>query len=180
MRYILLSEQNKYTKKVYEKGYRVINGKLYNPSGMELKVYIHPKESYHSFGIRRENNGKKITLWIHKLIAYQKYGDKLFEPGIQVRHKDGNRGNNLDDNILIGTQSDNMMDCPEENRMRRAKNTSSHIRKFTNVEVEKIREERRKGKTYKQLMEMFDISSKGTMNHILNNDYQTEKYRAVA
>lgn len=172
----MLSKQNQATKYAYEKGYSVIDGRVFSPYGRQLK--LSSRKGYYRFSVKM--NGERITFWVHRLVAYQKYGDKLFEPGIQVRHKNNDSKNNLDDNILIGTQSDNMMDKKPEDRLKNAKKASSHIRKFTNVEVEKIREERRKGRTYKQLMEMFDISSKGTMNHILNNDYQTEKYLAVA
>ena len=89
----------------YEKGYRIINGEPYDPSGKLLKVI--KKNSYNWFSIRTgmRNNKFRNYVAIHRLIAYQKYGDKIFGEGIQVRHLDGNPSNNLDENIIIGTQS---------------------------------------------------------------------------
>jgi HNH endonuclease len=42
------------------------------------------------------------------LVAYQKFGMAMFEPGIEVRHKNNVRTNNRHENIL-GTHHDNMI-----------------------------------------------------------------------
>lgn len=55
-------------------------------------------------------NGKRITILKSRFIAYQLYGDKIFEKGIIVRHLDDTLGNNSFDNISIGTHLDNMND----------------------------------------------------------------------
>lgn len=40
---------------------------------------------------------------IHRLQAYQKFGDKIYEDGIVVRYLNGDRYDNSYDNIGIGT-----------------------------------------------------------------------------
>jgi hypothetical protein len=108
---------------------------------------------------------KQLRVAVHRLQAYQKYGDKLFEKGILVRHKDGNPLNNSWDNILIGTQSENQMDIPKQIRVKRAKNASSHLKKYKNEEIKEFHKE---SKSYSETMKKFNISSKGTLWHILN------------
>jgi len=46
----------------------------------------------------------------HRLIALQKYGTKAIQPGIVVRHRDGDKLNNDPDNLRLGTQGDNVRD----------------------------------------------------------------------
>ncbi len=169
----------------FKKGYRIKNGKIFNPKNQEIQGYIKKpsknKEGerkgpeYKQFGIR----GKKripYVVRVHKLVAFQKYGRKIFQKDIVVRHHDGNSINNLEENILIGTQSDNMMDIPEEIRMKTAINASNHIRRFTDDEIKEMKRLHKKdGKTYAQLMKMFNISSTGSMSHFINNEYVTKK-----
>jgi hypothetical protein len=65
-----------------------------------------------------------INIAIHRLQAFQKYGDLLYEEGTVVRHLNGDPGSNAWDNI-IGTMSDNMFDIPKQIRIRRAEHASS-------------------------------------------------------
>jgi transposase len=57
---------------------------------------------------------------LHRLQAYQKYGDKLFEDGIMTRHLDGNPKNNNINNIDIGDNYQNQQDIPEDIRKKRS------------------------------------------------------------
>jgi len=61
-------------------------------------------------------------VYVHRLVAYSKFGEAMFAPGIEVRHEDNDRYNNRPDNILIGTAYDNAMDIPEETRKLRSEN----------------------------------------------------------
>ena len=49
------------------------------------------------------------------------------------------------------------------------------IRKFTDKEVEEIREDYKLLRSYKKIMELWNINSKGTLHYILNNNYITIK-----
>ena len=55
-------------------------------------------------------NGKRLYIPIHRLQAFQKFGMKMFEPGIEVRHLNNNNYDNSWDNIALGTRSENMLD----------------------------------------------------------------------
>ena len=97
----------------FNKGYRIlIDGTVIGVLGKPLSLFKMPSD-YWAFTIRN-TNGKTINIQYHRFIAYTKYGDKIYNPNTVVRHLDGNHLNNDFDNIVIGTQSDNMYDKPKE------------------------------------------------------------------
>ena len=120
---------------------------------------------YFEFSIRCDGEKRPQNVLVHRLQAYQKFGDKIFEPGIVVRHLDGNPANNTYDNIEIGTHQQNMMDIPVEQRIAHAKHAASAMIKYDADEIKKYHAE---VKSYAKTMVHFNISSKGTLNHILN------------
>lgn len=143
-----------------EKGYKVINGRVFYKN-KEVKLRL-KKTGYYSFAIRI-NVSKINDVLVHRLVAYKKYGKDVFEK--IVRHKDGNSKNNLEDNILLGTQSDNMMDIPEKIRHEKAVYASSFTKTHNHNEIIKFH---KSGASYKKIMEKFNIKSKGTISFIIN------------
>ena len=177
---MLNSTSNKGLIEAYNRGYRVINGKVYNPNNNLLNGWVRQqkdtKSNYkyftHCFAIKV---GKKsLQCPVHRLVAYQKFGDRMFEPGIQVRHLDGNSLNNLEDNIEIGTQSENMMDIHPEERKSRSLLAATYNRRFTDKEVEQIRQYHTKCHSYKKTLRKFNITHKGTLWYIIHHQYQTK------
>lgn len=147
-----------------EKGYYVTKeGKCFSPKGNELNKDIN-KDGYMQFAIRVGKTTRKVM--IHRLQAYQKYGEDLFNEGMVTRHLDGVHANNSWDNILIGTHSQNMMDIPKEKRLAKANHATSFWRKH---DKSKVKEFHSKSRSYKKTMEEFNISSKGTLNFILTH-----------
>lgn len=144
-----------------EKGYFCSKeGEVFNCKGEKLKLYTYKKAkpNYNVFNLRA---GKKVfpvkVCWIQ---AYQKYSDKLFEKGMVVRHKNNISTDDSWDNILIGSQKENMLDIPKISRILGASNP-----KYLHAEIIKDRE---LGLTYKELMLKYNISSKGTVSFIIN------------
>lgn len=146
----------------YENGYRVIDGVVYNPDGKVL-TGTPDSHGYIMFAPTKEDK-----VFIHRLVAYQKYGNKIFEDDIQVRHLDNNYLNNFNDNIALGDQSRNMMDRPKEIRRRIAGDAN---RKHPHVEIIEYYNETR---SYKRTMLKFGLTSKGTLNYILKKSMATE------
>lgn len=109
---------------------------------------------------------KTYKVYWHRLQAFQKYGQEVFEKGIVVRHKNSIKTDCSVDNILIGTMADNNMDKPIEDRLKYAINATSYVRKYKASEVKDFYD---KNKSYKKTMEEFGISSKGTLHFILNS-----------
>ncbi len=152
-----------------EKGYVIIEGKIFHKS-KELKGNC-PKSGYIKFSMRTKD-GKRNQVNVHRLVAYQKYGDRIFEKGIHVRHLDSNSINNLEDNIAIGTKSENELDKPPEVRMRAALIASSFSKKFNHEAILKLHNE---GNSYKKIMEELNIKSKGTISFIIKKSIESKK-----
>lgn len=151
------------TVELYEKGYRVCDGVVVSPRGTVLSVQLNGK-GYYAF-THRMRNGKNAKASVHKLVAYQKFGNESLKEGIHVRHRDGNPLNNSDDNILIGTASENMMDKTQEVRIAAAMAATSCVKIHDH---EAILRRRSEGATYKQIMSEFNISSTATVSFIIN------------
>jgi hypothetical protein len=169
-----MSEQNKCTVLAHELGYRVVGGEVISPySGKPRKVQVQDRPSkcaYTRFTIHY--NGSRSNVYTHKLLAYQKYGRAMFKPGIIIRHLDGNSLNNSYENIALGTLQDNTMDIPEEVRIRTSITAATKLRKFTDDEMDEIREFH--SGSYKETMKAFGITSKATLHRILNVKYKTK------
>jgi predicted XRE-type DNA-binding protein len=95
----------------YDKGYRIIDGQLYNPKNKILKGSIHA-QGYRRTGIIM--HGKYCEFYHHALCAYQKFGEIIFQKDIVVRHLDNDKLNNTESNIDIGTVKDNCRDMGKE------------------------------------------------------------------
>lgn len=152
----------------YNMGYRIsVEGKILSKHGDVLKGENH--NGYNYFKFRSPDNWKKmIKCKCSRLQAYQKYGDKIYEKGIVVRHLNNDRGDDSRDNIAIGTQSDNCMDNPVEDRKKRGYDASRKIVKHSDETVIKIRAEYASGMSYRQIGKKYNISSGGSLHHIIH------------
>jgi hypothetical protein len=106
----ILSKKKKGVVTAFQKGYKVIgNDVIFN--GNVRKLDIREKKgngvnTYASFGIRGED-GKRVQIFVHHLVAYQKFGKKWLEDeSLVIIHKDKNTLNNHPDNIILGTRQD--------------------------------------------------------------------------
>ena len=87
----------------FDKGYRVDREGIVH--GIKVEVLSAPpgNKGYPRFSI---HIGKKFkSVHVHRLQAYQKFGQAMFQEGIQVRHLNGNKLDNSWNNIAIGTAS---------------------------------------------------------------------------
>lgn len=156
----------------YNKGYRVdVHGNVISPTGKILKLKI-TKSLYLKFKVYHDC--KRQYCMVHKLQAYCKYKDEMFNDSIVVRHLNGNPSDNSYDNISVGSYSDNMMDIPKDVRLEKSINASTTVRKFSDSVMNEIRDKRSNGWSYNDLMDEYDISSKGTLSYIINNKYKTK------
>ena len=124
-------------------------------------------------------NRKIITIFSHRLQAYKKYGSKIYEKGIMVRHKDDVKTNNCVDNILIGTAKDNAQDriniIGKEAFLKQQRKASEKTIKYPDELVVEIREFYKvNGNAQKLTMEKYGISSSSTLWYIINKRKVTE------
>ena len=157
------SDKNKALLEAFSKGYEVseCGEYLYTPfSKLTKKTFV---QGYPTFAYRLGD--KKINVMWHRLQAYQKYGEKLFEDGMVVRHFDSNKLNCSKNNILIGTESENSMDKPEEDRMKYSLNAVKSIRKYNATEVREFHKQN--GNSARKTMLEFNMTSKGSLYYVL-------------
>lgn len=119
----------------YNMGYRITeDGKVIGVTGKERKLQLSPN-GYLRFSYRKD----RAAIRAHRLQAYQKFGDKIYDAGMVVRHLDGNPKNNSYSNIEIGTQHQNQMDRPADVRQTHARYAASFLRSLTTDQVINIR-----------------------------------------
>ena len=139
----------------YEKGYRVTkDGHLLNPKG--IKIGSVSSRGYERTAIKI--NGKDVVIRTHRLQAYQKYGNKLYEDSIVVRHLNSNSLDNSFSNISIGTQEDNMKDIPLKQRQLNALQSSYKRIKHSKELVDELKEEYKVLKSYAKLSRKYNLS----------------------
>lgn len=167
-----LSKNNQAILVAVERGYTIDDsGIVYNRFGRKVKGYL--RNGYMTFTVKMPKSRHNIGVKFHRLQAYKNFGELIFKKDIVCRHLDGNPLNNTKDNILIGTPRQNMMDQSKEVRMRKSLNAAKHLRRFSDSKMKEVLSFYEKCKSYKKTMEEFDISSKGTLNYMINNKYPT-------
>lgn len=89
------------------------------------------KTDYNSNGYERVCLGSKYRTFVHKLVATEFVPNPNNHP--VVRHRDDNKRNNSAENLLWGTQADNIQDCIKHGRFH------SNIEKAKKAALEKQR-----------------------------------------
>ena len=155
--------ENKLEKIAFERGvYVTEKGEMYGLRGFLVGFICNTGYLCTSIKI----NKKSKQIFSHRLQAFQKYGNEMYNKGIMVRHKDGDLLNNSWQNILIGTNSQNQLDIPKQVRIKRALKATSSVRKYNKEEVKKFHSI---DNSYLKTMKEFNISSKGTLHFVLKN-----------
>lgn len=156
-----MTKQEEITRLSKEKGYYVDKkGDVFNKDGKSISLSSNNKGTgYKSFNIR-VNGSNPTRSFVHRLQAFQKFGDVIFKEDMVIRHLNGDSLDNSFENIGIGTLSDNMLDIPKEKRVLNASNPKH--------DHEKIIQDFKNGYKYKEIMEKYGITSKGTVSFIVN------------
>lgn len=171
---MIMSKYNQAIIYAIKRGYKVRkDGTVRGIRTDNIKLSINTS-GYYYFCVHPIINNKRVksTLLVHRLQAYQKYGDKLFKNDIQVRHLNNNKLDNSWDNIAIGTAKENMADSPyigeriKKYSLQAGLSNSSLVKK----DVLEIRQRVKEGNysTYQKLAEEYDLKSKGTISDIVN------------
>lgn len=174
-----LSQLNKAIILAKEKGYYSDKlGNIFSKTGRRLKLSEikakNKKNKYLKFTIKclKSRNCKNIP--VHRFIAYLKFGETLFIPGLQVRHLNENSKDNSWENIELGTMQQNSLDRPRQKRIDSGKHAASFLKILTDDQVRELRKDRINGYTYTQLMKKYNIKTKHTISSILKNRTYTD------
>lgn len=158
-----------------KRGYSVTDsGCAKNPNGINLKGNL--SCGYLKISVRVGKNCWGVP--IHRLQAYQKYGEAIFEKGVHVRHLNGLAHDNSVGNISIGSSSDNHMDKPVEVRIRCATTASrSYQNKIRSLENRlSIYYDLQKGLSFSKIMKKHFVSSKGTLSFMKNKSIEYQQF----
>ena len=138
--------------------------------GLIKRKYVIARDGYKR--IKLTNNGATLRLHREVLKAF----NRKPKDGELCRHLDGNPQNNNISNLKWGTPRENSMDCIRHgrNQFQKMVGENSPVVKFTDAEVAEIRAWREDGLTYKQIMELYDIS-KAHVSYIVNNKTRIKK-----
>lgn len=146
-------------------------GILHGPRG----VLVAPKKNkrgYPRVSIRARKVGIDQKVSVHRIAAYHKFGPRVLDPRLVVRHLDGNKANFNPSNLALGTDLDNWHDDPPEvcaKRLRSAKLAAVQRRLFDDETTEAIRREYATGTVgYTKLAEKYKCARttiRGLVNH---------------
>lgn len=129
-----------------------------------------PRNGYLTFTVAFKEGNKNVVgrCPLHKLQAFQKYGDKIFEKGIVCRHLNDVKLDNSYDNIAIGTHRDNFHDIPAAVRSARIylMNKKANRSKYDHAQ---IIEDRANGMSIKEIAEKHGIGCPKYVSKLLKN-----------
>lgn len=151
-----------------QRGYEVTEDGVF--CGVRNNILKHKNKGYLCVSI--SVNGKNKSLYAHRLQAYQKYGEDIYQQGICVRHLNGDKSDNSFDNIAIGTNRDNVMDRTKSERKRIANLAARQTIKYNKDEV--VQYYNNCNRSRKKTIEHFGMSQSG-LHYILNDRKQLSK-----
>ena len=151
-----MSKETDLIRRLVEAGWSVnANGTVLKPSGEIRKCYTKKGQKnrppYRVFNVK--DDGLSRPVHVHKMVAFLKFGAVAFDN--LVRHLNNKSLDNSWNNIAIGSNSDNMMDRPAEERKAHALKAVKVLRKFTVEQVIFIRRTQESGKA---LAKYFNVS----------------------
>jgi hypothetical protein len=164
------SKSSRRTAWAHKKGYRVLlDGSVRSHVGRNRKLN---KCSGGYFRFTVGPPGNHGWIHVHVLAGLQYFGERALAEGTQVRHLDGDKINNLRENLALGSPSDNALDISPTIRFGRARHAALSQRKLSSEEAESLRSDRAAGFTYSRLMEKYGIA-KSTVSYIVNRKTYT-------
>jgi hypothetical protein len=165
-----MSKNNEAVKAAWNKGYRVQpDGSVLSKLGKTRKLKTQKQDRsgnllYYFFNVKL--GCMSFPVAVHRLQAFQKFGEKIFEEGVIVRHLDGDGLNNTWDNIALGDNHDNHMDRHPAVRSYHAGLCNKG--KYSKYDWRAVSIDRALGMTYKQLSRKYGMS-KGTLSYHFGN-----------
>jgi hypothetical protein len=138
------------------------DGQVRWEKGAPRKPYLDKKTGYFYVGF--VIGGKRYTRTVHVLVAETFLGPR--PPGAQVRHLDGNGGNNRPSNLAYGTAKENAADRERHGTTARGNRSGTAIIDDATVDFIRLLYAAKKAHQY-QLAALFRISQAQVNNIVL-------------
>jgi hypothetical protein len=119
------------------------------------------KSGYPVISFRRRKLGITMKILVHQIVAYQKYGEKMFQEELLCRHKNNDKTDFRSENIILGTSLDNHNDNPIEMKrelIRNGKKSARSLRTFTDQQVREIRSLYQNGHSVRSLSGKYNVA----------------------
>ena len=172
-----MSNLNNALLEAYRRGYRVSEeGDLLKPSGKPASFTTSSTGYKISRNLTVPGCSYKTWFFVHRLAAYQWFGDIIFRPSIQVRHLNNDSADNSRKNLAIGSQSENILDIPEAKRKSVGAYAASYLRSLSPADAQRLIDDRKDGMTYRELIEKYGVA-KSTVSYIVNGKTYPELVR---
>ena len=169
-----LSKNAQFIIYAHERGYRVQeDGSVVSGRGRLLKLFC--RSGYLAFAIQNRARSLKGRIPVHRMHAYQIFGDIIFQKGVQVRHLSGDKEDNTKLNLAIGTASQNSMDRSGDERLTQSLRAASKKRKLSAEMLDSFRRDREEGMSLSRLARKYGISKTAASYIVNGKTYVYEK-----
>ena len=155
--------------------FRVDKNSVTRLDGVRMGIRV-SKNGYPYFRLHHRRQNMIGWVFLHRFVAYAKFGEAIFQPKIQVRHLDCNKLNFHPDNLDIGTALQNFNDNTPAmlvKHKRAGAKGSNSLRKFSKAEILSIRKSRINGMAYKDICVKYGCC-KSTVSEIINRKLYKE------
>lgn len=141
-------------------GYTVTDGgAVISPALKVRKVRRHSKESPYLCFSLYFTDGKVHRVMVHRLQAFQKFGESIFDPALVVRHRNNQALDNSKENVILGTPTDNAQDIPYELRCRASRVAHAGRRQFPTYVIRYIWDAIRAGCLYTEIASVLGVAA---------------------
>ncbi len=128
---------------------------------------------YPYISFRRRGLGIDKKVYVHKIAAYQNFGEEAFDNKKLCRHLDGDKANFSRRNIALGSYRDNHFDMSPEKRAHIAKSVGAKRRSLSDSDVIEAKRLRESGKTFSFIASQLSVSI-NTIRCALNGTFYKE------
>lgn len=156
------------------KGYRIKKGQLFNGD----KQHVTPRiddGGYPVIAIKLPRTRKNLSVHVHLISAFIKFGEELLKTDLEVRHSNGIKEDFRPENLKLGTRLENIMDIPREERRRIGAIGAIKRRILNDTEQAAFRKDRENGMIFKDLAVKYGLCHKGHASFVYRNPYKTVK-----
>lgn len=149
----------------HARGYRVLeDGTVRGMRGVRRVTF--DDVGFARFNVARRGGGR-FNVYVHKLAAYQLFGELAFAEGARVIHLNNARADNRLENIALGTQDDVMQNRPQVQRLLWSLHAARSLRSLDSKQLQMFRDMRAAGASLNELAKCFGIA-KSTASYIVN------------
>lgn len=115
-----------------------------------------------------------MNVEVHRIAAYQLYGEAVFQESLEVRHLDGDCTNNRSTNLVLGTPRQNSMDRLSEVRRSMAVHASLRRRRLSDEDEVALCADRRAGMEFRDLAAKYRVSV-GAAHYIFHKNRSSDR-----